>query len=48
MFLESTFSIRIADEEVLPENVDSIERIVVFVRRNRKQRAGGFCETGGY
>ncbi|MBV8077465.1 MAG: acyl carrier protein [Planctomycetaceae bacterium] len=32
-FLESTFSIRIADQEVLPENLDSLERIVVFVRR---------------
>lgn len=32
-FLESTFSIRVVDEEVLPENLDSIGRIVAYVRR---------------
>ena len=33
-FLESTYSIRTAEEgEVLPENLDWIERIMVFVRR---------------
>ncbi len=38
-FLESTYSIRIAEEgEVLPENLDSIERIVVFVRRKIASR----------
>ena len=36
-FLESTYSIRIAEEgEVLPENLDSIERIMVFVRRKMR------------
>lgn len=32
-FLESSFAIRIADPEVLPENLDSVERVVAFVRR---------------
>ena len=32
-FLESTFSIRVGDEEVLPENLDSISRVVAYVRR---------------
>jgi acyl carrier protein len=35
MFLESTFSIEVEDEEVLPENLDSIGAIVAFVRRKR-------------
>ena len=30
-FLESTFTIRIGDEELLPENLDSINRITHFV-----------------
>lgn len=33
MFLESTFSIRVVDEEVLPENLDSIGQIVAYIRR---------------
>lgn len=33
LLLENTFSIRVADEEVLPENLDSIGRIVAYVRR---------------
>ena len=38
-FLETTYSIRIAEEgEVLLENLDSIERIVVFVRRKIASR----------
>jgi hypothetical protein len=38
-FLETTYSIRIAEEgEVLPENLDSIEWIVVFVRRKIASR----------
>ena len=30
-FLEATYEIQIADEEVLPDNLDSIERIGRFV-----------------
>jgi acyl carrier protein len=30
-FLEATYDIQIADEEVLPDNLDSIERIGRFV-----------------
>jgi acyl carrier protein len=32
-FLEREFRIRIEDEEMLPENLDSIEKIAVFVAR---------------
>jgi acyl carrier protein len=31
VFLESKFSIRIADEEVVPENLDSVSRIAKYV-----------------
>jgi acyl carrier protein len=32
-FLESTFGIQIADEEMLPENLDSIAAIGAYVQR---------------
>ena len=34
-FLEDTFGITIADEEMLPANLDSIERISAFVARKK-------------
>ena len=33
LFLEQAFEISIEDEEVLPENFDSIERLASFVER---------------
>jgi acyl carrier protein len=33
MLLEKTFAIRVADEEVVPENLDSIGRIAAYVGR---------------
>ncbi|MGE5755796.1 MAG: acyl carrier protein [Planctomycetaceae bacterium] len=45
-FLESTYSIRIAEEgEVLPENLDSIERIAVFVRRKIASKDQAFSHA---
>jgi acyl carrier protein len=38
-FLEQTFSLELEDRELVPENLDSIERLVQFV--GRKQRAAG-------
>lgn len=35
MFLESKYGIKVADEEMIPENLDSIERIAAFVRRKQ-------------
>lgn len=32
-FLEENFSIRIGDEELLPENLDSVNRITHFVEK---------------
>jgi acyl carrier protein len=37
-FLEESFAIQVADEELLPENLDTISRIVQYV--GRKQKAG--------
>jgi acyl carrier protein len=34
-FLEEQFGIRIADEDLVPENLDSIDNIVGFVERKR-------------
>lgn len=34
-FLEETFSIRVEDDELLPENLDSIASIVRFVERKQ-------------
>jgi acyl carrier protein len=34
-FLESTFSIQVADEEVVPENIDTISRVVAYIQRKR-------------
>ena len=37
-FLESQFGIKVADEELAPENLDSVDQIAAFV--TRKQLAG--------
>src|SRR4051812_41035226 len=37
-FLEERFDIRITNEELLPENLDSIDNIVAFVTRKRETR----------
>jgi acyl carrier protein len=34
-FLEDTFSIAVEDSEMLPENLDSIDRIASFVARKK-------------
>lgn len=33
MYLEDTFGIEVADEEMVPENLDSVTNIVAFVKR---------------
>ena len=35
-FLEQTFRVRIEDEELIPENMDSIRNILWFLERKRK------------
>lgn len=34
-FIEETFGIKVNDDEMLPENLDSIERIAKFVAHKR-------------
>jgi acyl carrier protein len=34
-FLEETYSIKVADDEMLPENLDSLDSIVQFLARKR-------------
>jgi acyl carrier protein len=40
-YLESNYGIQIADEEVLPDNLDSIERISRFVTTKLQQASDG-------
>ena len=35
LFIEDTFGIKVEDNEMLPDNLDSIERITNFVARKR-------------
>ena len=35
MFIESTFGVTVEDSEMLPDNLDSIERIAAFVARKQ-------------
>jgi len=35
MFLENEFKIHVADEELLPENFDSIDRLARFIERKQ-------------
>jgi acyl carrier protein len=35
-FIEETFGITVDDSEMLPENLDSLERIAAFVTRKRE------------
>jgi acyl carrier protein len=37
MFIETTFGVTVEDSEMLPENLDSIERIATFVARKTSQ-----------
>jgi len=43
LFLEETFGIEVADEDVLPENFDSIRRLVEYTTRKLQLAA----ENGG-
>jgi acyl carrier protein len=39
MFLEQNFDLKIPDQDLLPENFDSIERLIKFVERKRSAAA---------
>jgi len=38
-FLEETFSIKVDDEELIPENLDSIQNLVAYLSRKQQQAA---------
>jgi acyl carrier protein len=38
-FLESEFGVKVDDEELVPENLDSVDRLVAFVERKLLTRA---------
>jgi acyl carrier protein len=43
-FLESTYGIKVADEELIPDNLDSVHKIVAFI--NAKQSATTQADGG--
>lgn len=36
-FIEQTFQIKVADQELVPENLDSLAKVAAFVGRKRAQ-----------
>lgn len=38
MFLEETFGIKVADEEMIPANLDSVQSVVGFLERKQAAR----------
>jgi acyl carrier protein len=38
-FIEETYGVKIDDEEIVPENLDSIENITLFVTQKLSQRS---------
>jgi acyl carrier protein len=39
MFIEETFDVKVADEEMVPANLDSVNNVVAYVERKRAQGA---------
>lgn len=39
MFIEETFGIQVRDEELVPENLDSVDKLVAFVERRTGRAA---------
>jgi acyl carrier protein len=37
-FLESQFGIKVADDELLPENLDSVDQIAAFIARKQSSQ----------
>jgi acyl carrier protein len=35
LFIEQEFDLRVADEEMIPDNLDSIDNLVTFIQRKR-------------
>jgi acyl carrier protein len=39
MFIEETFGIQVKDEELVPENLDSVDKLVAFVEKKTRRGA---------
>lgn len=39
-FLDAEYGVKVADEELLPENLDSVDRIVAFIARKQLVTTG--------
>ena len=35
-FVEETFNIKVEDDEVIPENLDSVEKLIKFINRKKE------------
>jgi acyl carrier protein len=40
LFMEETFQIKVSDDEMVPEYLDSIDSLVAYVERKQAQAAG--------
>jgi acyl carrier protein len=40
-FIEDTWAVKVGDDEVVPENLDSIERVASYVARKKMAEKGG-------
>jgi acyl carrier protein len=40
-FIEETFDIRVEDEELIPDNLDSINKLVIYVERKLNRQTVG-------
>ena len=38
-FLEASYGIKVADDEMVPDNLETVDNIVAFVERKQKQAA---------
>ncbi len=45
MFVEETFGIEVPDEEILPENFDSVERLTRYVEAKLREPVFTMAET---
>jgi len=37
LFLEQTFAINVEDDEIIPDNLDSVNKLVIYVRSKLKK-----------
>jgi acyl carrier protein len=44
MFIEETYGISVEDDEIVPENLDSISKITEYVQRKQEQSTTSLTE----